>query len=607
MKRHRIGPRSPWLSAVWAVLLACAATPSPPRPPTTELTVDPIDAAVATIRGEAIARHVEVLASDAFAGRFPGQAGEAKTVAYLAAELARLGVHPAVGRGYLQPVPLVEVKVDAPSALDVGRTSLHWPDEMLAWSDEPVTLEDRELVFVGHGMDAPEWNDYGEVDVSGKIAVALPGAPTPELTMSEHAMPSAKAQAAARAGAAALFELRADGAAGVAWSTLAMGARAPKYALPVEPDRPRPAARGILRRDAFAAVLSGGVKALEELEVAAKQPGFTPRALKRRATLTLQTRHRTVVSHNVIGWIEGRERPDEFVLYTAHWDHVGVRPHLDGDTIFNGAVDNATGTAALLVLAAAYAALGQPPERSVVFIATTAEEQGLLGAKHYTEDPVFPLASTAGVINMDALFPFGETRGMTVVAMGSNELEGYLADAAEHVGRKLYPDPVPEAGAFFRSDHYPFAEKGVPAIFAVGGPAQDGPVDPVMVDRFTDYLTKRYHQPADEYDPGTWDMAGIVQDVVTYFRAGLALASDTRFPNWSPTHPFRGRRDAMRRRSRAAAAGGGEDEHGKGGCARRSGVLGDRALEAGRAVVGLDNDAGVLGGVTGGTAVGCRG
>ena len=213
--------------------------------------------------------------------------------------------------------------------------------------------------------------------------------------------------------------------------------------------------------------------------------------------------------------------------------------------MFNGAVDNATGTAALLELAEAFAALPEPPARSVVFMAATAEEQGLLGSFHYAAHPVFPLASTVGVINMDALFPFGAFDSMTVVALGASELDDYLRDAAAAVGRTLHADPMPELGAFFRSDHYPFAIKGVPATFAVGGPAPDAAPDAEVVARFDDYLRNRYHQPADEYDADTWDLAGIRQDVEVYFRMGHALASTTAMPNWRAGHAFRARRDAM--------------------------------------------------------------
>jgi Zn-dependent M28 family amino/carboxypeptidase len=250
-------------------------------------------------------------------------------------------------------------------------------------------------------------------------------------------------------------------------------------------------------------------------------------------------------SHNVVGWIKGSERPNEYVLFSAHWDHVGIGAPVAGDSIYNGAVDNASGSAALLALARAYASLPTPPQRSLVFLWTTAEEQGLLGAYHYADHPVFPLASTMADINMDALFPYGPYNGMTVVGLGSSELEDYMRDAASQFGRKLVDDPNPEYGAFFRSDHYPFARKGVPAIFAIGGPLDTPPPDPALSARFDDYLKNKYHRPSDEVQPD-WDMRGITDDVKIYFLTGLAIAQDARQPNWYFGSEFRPLCDELR-------------------------------------------------------------
>ncbi len=253
-----------------------------------------------------------------------------------------------------------------------------------------------------------------------------------------------------------------------------------------------------------------------------------------------------VPQHNVIADLVGSEKPDEIVVVGGHLDS------WDGAT---GANDNGTGVATTLEAARLLVAAGAKPKRTIRFMLWSGEEQGLLGSRWFAAHPMVPLRDTVAVINMDALFPFGRTHGMTVVAKGSTELEPYFAEAAATVERELFADTAPEAGAFFRSDHYPFAERGVPAIFAVGGPSQRPEHNPErLVPRYMDYLTRRYHQPADEYDPETWDLAGIVQDVTIYFRAGLAIAQDDRFPNWAPGHRFRPLRDAMRR-SDAAASG----------------------------------------------------
>lgn len=542
-------------------LAACVARATPP--PAAPQPVDPLAVALATIRPDDLVAHVRTLASDSFEGRFPGTAGEAKTVAYISAQFGKLGLAPAIAGSYLQPVPLLAATVDPGATLVVragGKSlTLRWgPDVLMAspTGAPQVDLRALDVVFVGHGIVAPEhgWDDYKGLDVTGKLLLTIADEPRQDddpaffagKALSLHGTRAHKEEVAAARGAAALLELRGDEHGGVAWDTLAIGARAPKYLL-AQPGAPRPAVGGIVREARARELLALGGHDLGRLRAAAARPDFNPVPLGVVGDVRLTTARQAITSHNVVGLLPGRTRPREYVLYTAHWDHVGVRPALAGDNIFNGAVDNATGTAALLELAEAFAALKARPERTLVFIATTAEEQGLLGARHYAEHPLLPLRDTVGVINMDALFPFGATRGMTVVGLGSSELEPLMAAAAGTVGRALYPDPNPELGAFFRSDHYPFAEKGVPAIFAVGGPAFDPAAgETVDLSRYEDYVTHRYHQPGDHYDPATWDMAGIVQDVVVYFRTGEALANSAQFPNWRQGHPFRARRDAMR-------------------------------------------------------------
>jgi len=253
-----------------------------------------------------------------------------------------------------------------------------------------------------------------------------------------------------------------------------------------------------------------------------------------------------IKSRNVLGYLEGSETPDELLIYTAHWDHEGTDEKLEGDKVFNGAVDNATGTSVLIHLAGLFGGLGQKPARSILFIATTAEERGLLGSTYYADNPVYPLENTVAVINMDGLFPFGETKGMTVTALGSSEIEEYMSEAAEKVGRKLYSDGAPEAGAYFRSDHYPFAAKGVPAVFAVGGPAmEEGVGETANESDWVDYVTTRYHRPGDEFDPLTWDMAGIVQDARIYYETGYRVANAPQRPRWYGGNEFRPLQDAM--------------------------------------------------------------
>lgn len=552
----------------WQAMTVVALTGCSPRPHA-ELAstaggadASAVDRAVATIREQDLARHVEILASDAFGGRFPGTAAESKTLGYLAAGFAKAGLHPAVDGTFTQEVAMVRVAVQPGASAtftvqgggDETQHSLRWGDDLLVHSgraEASVSLTDAPVVFAGHGIVAPEhgWDDYGSLDVTGAVVVVLPGEPAREgdatffegRALTHHGTTAAKVERASERGAVGVLVVRADGEGGLAWSTLKAGAQAPKYRLPATDDVPAPTVQGLVEAASFAALLEGGAPSLAGLREASARAGFSARALPMTLDLSLRSTVEPGTSHNLIGFLPGRERPEEVVLYTAHWDHVGT----NGEHVFNGAVDNATGTAALLELAEAYAALPEPPARSVVFMATTAEEQGLLGSFHYAAHPVFALASTVGVINMDALFPFGAFDSMTVVALGASELDDYLRDAAEAVGRTLHADPMPELGAFFRSDHYPFAVQGVPATFAVGGPSPDAAPDPKVMARFDDYLRNRYHQPADEYDPDTWDLAGIRQDVEVYFRMGYALASTTAMPNWREGHAFRAKRDAM--------------------------------------------------------------
>lgn len=553
----------------WARLTACvlatgchATAPTEPEP--LGAAADPVRAAVATITQADLARHVQTLASDEFAGRFPGSPGESKTLSYLAASLARSGMEPGVDGLFTQEVPLRKTTVgaDARIVAAAGEQSVTfaWGEDFLVGSagDETrVVLSQHRVVFAGYGIDAPEyaWDDYGQVDLRDAVVIVVggePGKPGDDAffegrALTHHGTFAAKAKAAARRGAAAVLSIRDPGGGGIAWSTLHAGALAPKYSLPPEAGVATLRAKGLLRERTATAMMELAGEDLAQLRAEATRPGFGARVLAVQLSLDMQTDIEKARSHNMVAWLPGRMRPDEYVVYTAHWDHVGVREQLDGDNIFNGAVDNATGTAALLELAEAYAALPEPPERSIVFLATTAEEQGLLGSFHYAAHPVFPLERTVAVINMDALFPFGAFDSMTVVALGASELDDYLARAAKEVGRSLHADPMPELGAFFRSDHYPFAVRGVPATFAVGGPSPDREVDPQVAARFQDYLMHRYHQPADEFDAQTWDLAGVRQDVEVYFRMGHALASTTAMPNWRPDHAFRRDRDAMLR------------------------------------------------------------
>ncbi len=520
--------------------------------------------ALKTITGDDIAAHVRILASDEYQGRMPATQGEEKTLAYLQATYKKLGLSTMPNGSYLQDVPLVR-KTIRPSATKLAVdakgtvTPLVVGESITAKTGgavERVNVDRSELVFVGFGIVSEEkgWDDYAGIDMKGKTAVVLiqdPRGAADSLyfkgrTLSHYGTGLNKSETAARRGARGIIFIHDQDAIGYPFPVIASNARRPAFERVRGPESaPIPEFAVTMSKDVASTILASVGKDYASLVVAASQKDFRAFALGATLSGEISTQLEYSTTHNVIGMIKGRTRPDEYVIYTAHWDHVGIGAAVDGDSIYNGAVDNATGTAALLELAQAYRALPEASARSIVFIATTAEEQGLLGAYYYADHPVYPLAQTMAVINMDALFPFGEFNGMTVVGMGSSELEEYLDAAAKKEGRKLQADSTPEHGAFFRSDHYPFVKKGVPAIFAVGGPADDPPPSEEMLARFDNYMKAGYHHPNDEYG-ADWDMRGITGDVRIYFRTGYAIANDSRVPNWYATSEFRALRDKQR-------------------------------------------------------------
>ena len=521
------------------------------------------EAAYETIRSEDLARHIEVLASDAFEGREPGTPGEAKTLEYLVEAFRRIGTAPGAGTGYLQPVPLVESRRDGAPQFSVAnqkkkKTTFAFEKDFVVLAGKPaqaIDLDRMPLVFVGFGITADEfaWDDFRGAAIDGAAVILLRGEPTADSTLfrgralTVHGLSTTKFETAARRGARAAIVVHTDASAGYPWSVMSGGGLSSRQHFLADTGVPalelvvhvsEPTARRLFAAAGFD---------FETLVANANRSGFAavPFPLQARARAKFATRQ--IASHNVVAKIEGREAPGECIIYTGHWDHVGRNDALEGDRIFNGAVDNATGTSGLLELAEAYAALPQPPRRTVYFVATTAEEKGLLGAEYLARNPLCPLAQTVAVLNMDALFPFGSFGAMTVTALGSSEIEDVLAESSAKLGRVLQDDGAPEAGAYYRSDHYPFAKRGVPALFAVGNPRpEESPDGSAMAQRFADYLANGYHKVGDEYDAATWDLRGIEQDVRIYFETGWRLAEDVRFPNWRFGNEFRSLRDRMR-------------------------------------------------------------
>lgn len=511
------------------------------------------------------------LSSDAFEGRAPGTPGEEKTIALLTERFKAAGLQPGNGTSWVQEVPLVEItgKDYAPLTIAGGRTPLSFDFRKdwvgVSYREEATTaLRDSELVFVGYGINAPEkgWNDYAGLDVKGKTVVILVNDPDWQTAglegpfngkaMTYYGRWSYKYEEAARQGAAAALIVHQTAPASYGWNVVESSWTGPQaYAQRGRNAPPLTQMNGWLTEDAARKLLSAAGQDLDALTRAAQAKGFQPVPLG----MTLSTRFasdvRSFTSHNVIGILPGSEAPDEYVIHTAHWDHLGrCTPAPDGDDICNGAVDNATGTAALVALAEAHAKAG-PARRSLVFLAVTAEESGLLGATYYAQNPVYPLAQTVGGVNMDAFQVAGPARDVTVVGLGKSQLDRFLETALQADGRTITPDAKPEAGYYYRSDHFAFAKLGVPMLYIDGGEdlIEGGREAGAKV--AADYTENRYHGPKDEFDE-SWDWSGVMADLQLYYRLGRMMATSTSWPNWNEGDEFR----AIREESCAAATKG---------------------------------------------------
>ncbi len=521
-----------------------------------------LEMALASITAEDLAADIKILSSDEFEGRAPASKGEEKTIAFLEQEFQKLGLKPGNGQSFFQEIPMVVITADPSARLEVkdSRRSFSFAcsDEFVAATQrvmEEVSLTDSEMVFAGYGIVAPEynWNDYAGLDVRGKTAVVLindPGFATqdPALfsgrTMTYYGRWTYKYEEAARQGASGIFIVHETEPAAYPWGVVQNGWTGPQFNLVAEDNNmSRCAVEGWLHLDTARQVFKGAGLDFDEIKVEASKPGFKPMPLGLKASLVLKNKIEKVTSRNVIAMVPGSKRPDEFIIFTAHWDHFGRNPALEGDQIFNGARDNATGTAALVELAEAFRKLKQPPRRSIVLLALTGEEQGLLGSEYYATHPIFPTAKTVASINMDALNIYGRMKDITVIGYGLSELDGYIEAAAREQGRTVNPDPTPEKGSFFRSDHFPFAKQGIPAVYPSCGVDHIEHGREWTLARMEKYTAENYHKPSDEFDPN-WDLSGAIDDLRLLFKVGYRLAMESTFPNWKEGTDYRAKRDA---------------------------------------------------------------
>lgn len=556
-----------------ALAFAAACSPSAPAAePSTEPAEEPAAAEPETrapVDEAALRRRVAELSADRFEGRAPASAGGVAASAWVADEMARIGLEPAgVDGTYFQPVPLLRSTLDrdassfvvtAPSDEDVP---LNFGDDVVYWTkkaEHEVSFDASDLVFVGYGAVAPEygWNDYEGLDVAGKTVVMLvndPGYATkdPNLfngdAMTYYGRWTYKYEEAGRQGAAAAIIVHETEPASYPWAVVEGSWTGDQFDL-VRPDggASRTMLEGWVSHDAAVRLFEAAGLDYEMLKAAASQPDFAPVAMDGLvASATVTTDLETLNSRNVAGVLRGTEAPDEYVVMTAHWDHLGVRDVPEGeDGIFNGAVDNATGVAGILGIMESLAAEGAP-RRSVIAVAVTAEESGLLGSEYFGADPLVPLKDIVAGLNIDAMLPVGRSRDFVVIGYGASELEDILARHAADAGKVLAPDANPSAGYFYRSDHISLAKRGVPMLYADGGEdLLDGGAEAGAA-AAADYRANRYHKPSDEYDAATWNMEGMVEDL-TVFRDFVAdIADSDDWPNWYDGNEFRALRDAQR-------------------------------------------------------------
>jgi Zn-dependent M28 family amino/carboxypeptidase len=560
--------RGLWIACMLA--LCC----SPARSPRDQTAEDSLPAGVQqALKGfssEALMNHTRVLSSDEYEGRAPGTRGEELTVRYLIEQFQKLGLKPGNPDGtYVQKVPLAGFTPEPKAFFTSGSKLL----ELKPKADyvavcrryiPEVKVENSEVVFVGYGVTAPEygWDDYKGVDVRGKTLIMLindPPMPDPNdpsrlderffkgKAMTYYGRWTYKYEIATEKGAAAAIIIHETGPAGYPFEVVSGSWGRENFDLR-RPDKNmgRVAVESWISLDAAKKLLQISGQDFEALKKSAVSSAFRPVPLKLRANFVIRSTLREVDSQNVVARLDGSDAKfkDESIIYSAHWDHLGRDEKLEGDQVFNGALDNASGVGSLFELAKAFTQLKPPPKRSILFLSVTAEEKGLLGAKHYAENPLYPLAKTVANINMDGINQWGRTRDIVVVGLGNSTLEDDLKEAAQAQGRVIMPDPEPEKGFYYRSDHFELALKGVPALYVDSGTDYVGKTAEYGQQTRDEYTYRDYHKVSDEIKPD-WDLSGAVEDLQLLFLVGFRVAQAERIPEWKPGAEFKARREEM--------------------------------------------------------------
>ena len=526
--------------------------------------------ALEAIMPDGLLAHIKILASDEFEGRAPGTKGEELSVKYITDQFKQIGLKPGNPDGsYMQEVPLVGIKSEPRMSFAIGdkTTELKYPHDFVASSarlQSEIKIDRSDVVFVGYGIVAPEygWDDYKNADVSGKTILMLigdPPIPDPKdasklddkmfkgKAMTYYGRWTYKYETAAQKGAAAAVIIHETEPAGYPYSVVKTSWAKENYEIDNQnKNMDVVPVRSWITLDVVKKLFADAGQDFDALKKNAITKEFRPVALNAKANIEIKQTLRPFKSRNVIGKLDGSDPklPNEYVIYTAHWDHLGRHPELQGDQIFNGAIDNASGVASLIQLEAAFTKLNPAPKRSVLFMATTAEEAGLLGAKFYAEHPPYPLEKTLADINIDTVNPWGKTRDIEDLSDNNSTLDDLLAAAAQRNGRAMTPNSQPEKGSFYRADHFEFSKLGVPSLYTGGGKDFVGKPANFGQEKKDDYTARHYHQVSDEVDPN-WDLSGAVQDIDLLFEVGYQVANGDKFPEWKPGTEFKPKRDAM--------------------------------------------------------------
>ena len=502
-----------------------------------------LESALQSITVDDIKGRISILASDDFLGRAPATIGEEKTINYLAEQFKQIGLKPANGDSYFQEVSLVKLTADHSMKLDIRggkrNLSLAFSDDFIGGTpqiSELVQIDNSDIIFVGYGINSPEnnWNDYKGLDVKGKTVLMLvndPGYATSDSTlftgkaMTIYGRWTYKFEEAARQGAKAAIIIHETGAAAYPWAVVQNSWSGHQlYLVGNELSKSNLQLQSWVTTESAKKLFESAGMDYDKITASAAKRGFTPINMNLKASIRFKNKVDYTKSNNVAAVWPGSDKSDEYIIYTAHWDHFGVNPAFKGDSILNGAVDNATGTAALLEIAEAFTKLPKNQNRSILFLAVTCEEQGLLGSEFYAENPLFPLNKTVGVINMDALNIFGKTKDMTIISLGNSGLDDYAVAVLKKYGRYASPDPTPEKGGYFRSDHFSFAKMGVPTLYLSKG------IDDVEhgkkwgLGESEKWIMANYHKPSDNYEPDKWKFDGMIEDIKVYFEIGYNLS-----------------------------------------------------------------------------------